>query len=71
MVRTCILCGCLCLTGVRISGQMLCCGCETALLNKSSAVYPEFLSLYDHNALLPTQKESRHAVFSSTGSRFR
>ena len=40
MVRTCILCGCLCLTGVRISGQMLCCGCETAATPQLTLPHP-------------------------------
>jgi len=32
MRRQCVLCGCDCLTGLKIGGRMLCYGCETALL---------------------------------------
>lgn len=32
MRRQCVLCGCDCLTGLKIGGRMLCYGCETALV---------------------------------------
>ena len=47
MVRTCILCGSLCLTGLHISGRMLCCGCEAALLRGRSDPLPALLALYN------------------------
>lgn len=47
MTRTCMLCGCLCLTGLRIGKRMLCCGCESALLHGRKQPHRELLALYD------------------------
>lgn len=67
MIKTCILCGCLCLTGLPVSGRMLCCGCESALLRKSSAAYPELLAFYHKSDFLPASTENRHTVVQHTG----
>lgn len=40
MNRTCLLCGCLCLTGLTVSGRMICCGCESALLQRRRHAVP-------------------------------
>lgn len=48
MNRTCIICGCLCLTGLRIEGRMLCRGCETALLTLKPQPLPALMTLYQH-----------------------
>lgn len=48
MNRSCLLCGCLCLTGLHVSGRMICCGCEKAVVQRKANDLPmrSLLALY-------------------------
>lgn len=57
MRRQCVLCGCDCLTGLKIGGRMLCYGCEAALVAQpcgASAPYELLLFHEGYEKALPS-----------------